>query len=417
MPLDTSPVRHSAKWVAEHEFWLCWIYGIPLALSSNFGLVFAAALAAIPFLWVARRVARGAWTVPTALDVPILVILLLGFVGAVVSLQPELGWRMYAELAGGVALYYSIVNGLYQRDLMPGVWMLCVLAFSMGVIGLLGLQYSTKLLPGPLLFQLLPKFDFAFLNARGFTPNIVAGAIAPALPICFGWAFGGNLARPQRLLLLGASLGLLLVVLLTQSRGAILGLLGALGIFLCLRERRLLWFLPIAFIASAGLVVWLGADRLFELFVASDSTGIVVGRRELWSRALYIFYDFPFTGIGFRSYSQAVSAFYPLFLNEPGAPLPHAHNLYLQMGVDFGIGGFVAFIGFVFSASGIGWQNLKRMTQIQQAWLPAALLAGWIVFLLHGLLDDVLTSTKVAVIIWLVLALMMALPHQGARRA
>lgn len=410
-------MRHTAKWIAQHEFWLCWIYGIPLVLSSNFGLVFAAALAAIPFFWVARRVARGAWTVATPLDVPILVLLLLGLASAVVSIQPGLGWRMYAELGGGVALYYSIVNGLYQRDLMPGVWVTAVLALSMGVVGLLGLQYSTKLLPGPLLFQLLPKFDFAFLNPRGFTPNIVAGAIAPALPICFGWALGGNMPRPARLFLLAASLGLLLVVLLTQSRGAIVGLVGALAIFLSLRERRLLWSLPIAIIALAGLVAWQGTDRLFELLIAGDSTGIVVGRRELWSRALYILHDFPFTGIGLGSYSQAVSAFYPLFLNDPGAPLPHAHNLFLQMGVDFGIGGFVAFIGFAISALGVGWQNLKRRTQIRQAWLPAALLAGWVVFLLHGLVDDVLVSTKVAVIIWLVLALMMSLPHQGARRA
>jgi putative inorganic carbon (HCO3(-)) transporter len=125
--------------------------------------------------------------------------------------------------------------------------------------------------------------------------------------------------------------------------------------------------------------------------------------------------DFSFTGIGLGTFEETVLSLYPLFVANPGAPQPHAHNLFLQMGVDFGIGGFVAFLGLVTVALVGGWQNIRRAEDATTQWLAIGLLAGILVFLLHSLLDAVFVSTKVSVVIWSMLGFLMALV--GMQRA
>src|SRR5205085_2249534 len=104
------------------------------------------------------------------------------------------------------------------------VGVLLVFAVGMGVIGILGLRFSDKFLPIPIITALLPRIDFSIFNPRGFTPNIVAGAVAPAIPICWAWAGNQLASRRERVFIASLSLLLCLTVVLTQSRGAMLGL-------------------------------------------------------------------------------------------------------------------------------------------------------------------------------------------------
>lgn len=402
-------IRRGAAWLVKNEFWLVWVYGIPFILSSNVFPLFAASLAAIPFFWGARRITRGVWTERTPLDLPLAILAVLGLVGVAVSIEPNTSWRMYAELVGGIALYYGIVNGLAQRNSAWGAWVLIGLALPLGFVGFLGLQYSEKFLPIRAMYDFLPKLNFAFLNPRGFTPNIVAGAIAPVIPLCWTWSINQNAPRIQRAVILIVSILLLGIVLLTQSRGAILGLAAALGVIFFWFKPRWIWILFVGGVALLFIVVGTGTTDLFEALLVTDSTGSAAGRWELWQRAFYIFQDFPFTGIGLGTFEQIVPMLYPLFLNDPTAPLPHAHNLYLQMGVEYGIGGLVAYLGLVTTVIITSWKNVRATGGFTPTLLALGLFAGWIVFLIHSFLDAVFVSTKVAVVIWVLLGTMMAL--------
>jgi putative inorganic carbon (HCO3(-)) transporter len=106
-------------------------------------------------------------------------------------------------------------------------------------------------------------------------------------------------------------------------------------------------------------------------------------------------------------FEKTVLTFYPLFENAPGLPVPHAHNLFLQMGVEFGIGGLVAFVSFVVAVLLAGADAMRHARDSAQGWLAAGLTAGFVVYLVHGLVDAVGTSTKVSVIIWFMVALLM----------
>lgn len=407
--IDT--LRRACTGIAEHEFWLLWVYGAPLLFASNLPpfLLFGALLT-VPFFWLARRIARGAWSVTTPLDLPLGLWLLMGLVAVAVSNNFALSALLYAELLGGVALYYGIVNGLAAVRLSRGVWVLLGLGAGMALFGALGLHYTEKFLPLPVLGAFLPKLDVTQFNPRGFTPNIVAGAVAPIVPLACAWAWTQKGWR--RILVLALALIMLVVCVLTQSRGALVGILIALPVVAIWRIPRLVQLLPVV----AGLVIALLlltplGVRVTGLF--DDPSSTLNDRAELWERAMYMMRDFPFTGIGLGTFEPTVVRMYPLMDATPGEPQPHAHNLYLQMGVDYGIGGLVAFLGTVVTTLGIGWVTTRRLRATPSGWLAIGLLAGCVVFLLHGLLDAVFTSTKVSLGIWMMLAMLMILARRN----
>lgn len=398
-------LRRAAARIAENEFWLLWVYGVPFVLSSNLPhLLVYAAFAAIPLFWLARRIARGVWSVATPLDVPLALLLGLGIVGVAVSNDWRTSVAVYVDWVGGIALYYGLVNSITAPRARVLVGILLGVGLVMAGVGLLGLNFSDKFLPVAI-YPFLPKLDLSVLNPRGFAPNIVAGAIAPLVPLALVWTTTQQGLR--RVLVLGVALFLLAVVIVTQSRGALIGLVVAFGILSVWRVPRLMWLAPLVVLVLVAGLVYLGPERVSEIILVSDSNGSAGGRVELWDRALRMFQDFPFTGIGLGTFESTVFTLFPLLQNNPGAPTPHAHNLYLEMGVDFGIGGFVAFLGLVTGAFGAAVQYLKRAHTRFDSAFAIGLLAGLITFLLHSLLDAVMVSTKVAFIIWILLALIV----------
>lgn len=426
-------MRRVADLIAENESWLLVVYGVPLLFARNLPApVFLTALATIPLFWLARRVARGAWTVATPLDLPAAILLILGLVSVMVSDARAASIVSFGEWIGGFALYYSIVNGIVatrrrtsaghtelaggkgasspdvgDSRIGVGVWTLVLVGAAMAVAGALGLRFSVKFLPLPML-DLVPKLDLEFLNPRGFTPNIVAGALAPLVPIALVWTI---LQRGRALQFIAAALACVLVAvtLLTQSRGALLALTTACVLLPFLRSPRRLWLVPALLIPLVALVFVLGPSNVIEMIMASDTQGSAGERVELWDRALRMMRDFPFTGIGLGLFESTVLALYPPFYSPPDAPLPHAHNLYLEMGAEFGVGGLVAFFALVTTVVGVGWQAIRRAANDAQGWLAAGLLASVFVFLGHSVLDATFLSTKVSVIVWSVMGLAVTL--------
>jgi O-antigen ligase len=409
----TGFVRRAAARLAANEYWLLWVYGAPLLFASNIpSWLLAAGLATIPFFWIARRIARGAWSITTAIDLPLLVLVLTGLVGTAFSSEMASSLLFYAQLVGGIALYYGMVNGL--RELRRGLWVLLALGTGMGLVSLLGLRYDDAYLPLGTALANLPRERLAFLNPDGFTANIVAGALAPIVPVALAVALTPASKR-VRLLAGFITVGLLVVVFLTQSRGALFALMTALVLVLAMAMLRLRWVV-LGLVLGTLVILYLGqTSGLGSALLAGDSTGSLQTRLELWDRALLILRDFPFTGIGAGTFERTVLTMYPLFQNRPGVPLPHVHNLFLQFGVDSGIGSLVAFTGFVVTTLLVGLTLCRREESTSNSWLALGLFAGYLVIALHGLLDAIFVSTKVSVVGWLITALLMVL-YGGERR-
>ncbi|QLQ04852.1 MAG: O-antigen ligase family protein [Anaerolineae bacterium] len=67
----------------------------------------------------------------------------------------------------------------------------------------------------------------------------------------------------------------------------------------------------------------------------------LIGRADLWGRALLAIHDFPLSGVGLGMFRRLALLYYPFFDIDPVlADVGHAHNAFLQMALDFGILGW-----------------------------------------------------------------------------
>ena len=107
--------------------------------------------------------------------------------------------------------------------------------------------------------------------------------------------------------------------------------------------------------------------------------------------------DFPFTGVGMGSFMEVADALYPFFHYAPES-IHHAHNLFLQIAVDLGIPGLVAWLVLLltvlalavqlYRSGGVKTENGFRRERIASG-LGAGVLCSQMALIVHGMTDAV----------------------------
>lgn len=246
---------------------------------------------------------------------------------------------------------------------------------------------------------------------EAINPNILAGALLLLFPFPFMLTIDGRWTthRGWRI-----AIGLLLLCMMavigsTQSRGAQLavGLVGML--LLLLRWPKLIYSVPVLLVLGAGVVAWVGPQQFLETLFFSAATPGLDQRLEIWSRAWYALWDFVFTGIGIGAFDLVIPRLYPYFLISPAEIIPHAHNLYLQIGLDLGLPGLLAYLALWINLWVMIVTLLRRREQ-PLSWCLTAGAAGALAgLLLHGLVDAVTWGNKLAFLPWWLYALITLL--------
>jgi O-antigen ligase len=179
---------------------------------------------------------------------------------------------------------------------------------------------------------------------------------APPRPASSAWRIG----TVGQVLLAGAVLIIGVALLLTASRGGVLGVLAGLGVLLVLTmHRRLSWGLPIAIGLAAVAFVGYGSgfalDLLLERFqvVAREPLGDL--RWPIWESTIQLIRERPVLGAGLGAYEDAFRVRQPLSIWIMKL-VDYAHNDYLQLVAETGVLGLlillwaaVAFAVFVVS--------------------------------------------------------------------
>ena len=154
-----------------------------------------------------------------------------------------------------------------------------------------------------------------------------------------------------------------------------------------------------------------GMPWILETAFSSGTISGWDGRREIWSRAIYMIQDFPFTGIGMGSFGDVADALYPFFSYSPGA-VPHAHNLFLQIAVDLGIPGLIGWLAILLVIFALSWKLYRygRVHQnVQCAALGAGLLCSQMALVVHGMTDAVTWGmVRPAPLVWAIWGLAVA---------
>jgi len=424
-----SKLIEGAARIADHEIWPLAL-GVAMATLTERWAAWGLGLLAV--LWLVRWVGRGYLTIRTPLDWAAALMLLMVPVTFYATTDRQTTFIQISRLLAGLGLVYGLINwarrGAHITWLVQG---LVGVGLALSLIALVSVDWAAE---GKLGF--IPKGFYSRLPtlvSDTINANIMAGALVMLLPFPLAML---TLAPPgflpsvagtvpnviarlwdarwlRRLWYSTAAFMTLGVLVLTKSRGGWIA--GAVVVFLVLVRhwRSILWLVPAL---PLGLGVLVGYGELPTLLEWISTSGAVSGwdrRVEIWSRALYMIQDFPFTGIGTGTFQSVANVLYPFFLIGPDAGIPHAHNLCLQVAVDLGIPGLVAFLAMLLLAFRSVFESVRIYTRAGSrelaavAWASLASLAG---MLTHGVVD---ASTWIvgrgAFIPWLVMGLVIAL--------
>ena len=399
----------AARALAEIEIWPV---GLAIAASvfSKRAMPYALGLAAL--FWGLRWLAHRRLTVRTPLDWPLALMALMLPVTMWATAYPELTLPQVLRLLTAMALYVTLVNWANSSGKLK------TLATLLAMAGLpLALSapftvewFTTKHFLFPQSVYTKINEVVPLLSATAIHPNAMAAALALLCALSWAlWLFARREQRlGERLLLVLAGVGTAGILLLSQSRGALLSLAVSLPLLAMLRWRRAWWALAPLGLAGAIALYLVGVRNVLEYIAAGGAVRSMDGRMEIWSRAIYAIQDFPLSGIGMGTFSQVVPVLYPF---SRLAEANHAHNLFLQVAVDLGIPGLVAWLAMLIPVVLGAWELYREGRRRGDAWLRAlgaGLLCSQAALVAHGLVDAGSWVTWPVLIVWALWGLTVA---------
>ena len=404
---------------------------LPLVLALAPALLFPTparmlVLLAVPAIWACARRTSGHAIPPTPFNSALLLLLVMLVVslGATADLLFSLG--KVAGVALGVLVFWAVARWVttpWRFSVATAAFIAC--GSLLAIAGLLGTNWFGKF---PVFAEVLVHMPRAIRGVpgaeKGFQPNGVAGCLVLFLPLQIALLTrrGGTIFHPLHTTKNGrialvvfewtAILSTALALLLTQSRGAWIGIALAGTAFLAWygwRSRALLAAIV------AGVAAWIvaaGPSQFAHAAIGRSGANMaqnVTGRLEVWSRALYAIADFPLTGVGMNSFRRVMPALYPTFMLPPDTDVTHAHNQLLQAALDLGIPGLIAYLALWLIAGALLVAVYRRAADPACRVVAGGLGAGLIAQFAFGMTDAIGLGSKPGVLFWMMLALVACL--------
>jgi len=451
-------LRGIANWVVEHELWLL-VIAVPLLMFPEVlpPLLTGAGIVLVLIPWLCRWLAKGYLSMRTPMDMPILGLLAMLPISLYASVNMQLSFPKLTGILLGVAVFYTIVNTMRTKG---DIWLMISLFLLSGVgvsiLSLVGTDWTAKfpiLMP---VYSRLPRLISGVPRSvrGGFHPNEVGGTLILFIPLALSllWAAlrrpkGKATHNPRALAVpsvpvpsirspafrtwqwaqgllcsrwfLCSVLGLILLItsftlFLSQSRSAFFGLAVALLVLGAIYVCWLRLALVMAIAAGMGILWHLGLEGvgrfLFDIGDATIGVGTLTfaARMEIWQRAIYMIQDFPYTGVGLNNFDPVAHVMYPFFLIGPDVCVAVTHNNLLQVAVDLGIPGLVAYVALLTNFTLMGWRICQRSGDEFLRALAIGLLCGMLAHQVFGLTDAITLGAKPGLFLWAMMGLIVA---------
>lgn len=414
-----SPMKNNLKGLisnlVQSEHWIVGCCAAATLVSDRFLLPAAVIIAGLIGI-------RGIYTrrfLRTPIDWGVIGLLGMSGITLMVTALPQKTYPQVLRLLVGIGLFYSVVNWARTLPRLKRLYdLISLVGCLLAIVGMVNTRWITHKLPliPESFYQKLP-----ILTSDTIHPGVLAYNLAILLPIIiaiplYNWK---ELTRAQRINIVLIGIIVSSVLVITQTRGSLLAIACALSLLIILRWRRGILAILVVAILGAVLLSYLTSSELISSqAIFTDSSEKLSGRIEIWSRALSMIADFPYSGIGMGLYADLADSLYPFFINARGT-VPHAHNLFLQIAVDLGIPGLISWLSIfliVIATSGkIILSNLhsEGVISAEKRWysgFAAGVLASQVALVVNGISDSVVWGmVKPAPILWGIWAFALAL--------
>lgn len=325
------------------------------------------------------------------------------FYSVFISYIPMDSFKMAAVYLLFIAFYFVAKNAINNKDNLFTIVSLMILSSAaVALIGILqkyfGLAIDTQMWIDEQMFENNTIRVYSTLD----NPNVLGEYLLFMIPITFGsiYYFKNKLCKFVSFAILCL---LCACMLLTLSRGAWLGLIAAIIIFVVLRDKKFLWLGLVLFLFLPMLIPQSFIERFMSIGnMADTSTSYRVG---IWIGSLRMIKDFWPIGIGlgtqvfiliFQKY--ALSASYAL----------HSHNFYLQILIDLGIAGALTMLMIIYLFYKNLFLNNKFLRDDFVKTFKISLCAGFSGYLIQGLADNIWYNYRIVLLFWFMIAISTA---------
>lgn len=355
-------------------------------------------IALLPLL---LRVAGGGFRFDP-LDWLIVVFAATAWAGYWAAYDQSAAWNKAWLIMTAVLLYFSLKS--QPRQNLFGI---SIFLFSIGAGTAVYYFLTHDFVALPRKLELVNQVGRWIMTVRpqtGWTPihpNYVAGMIAITVPFIL---YPVRRLRRNRiplpplavtaiwtgLLIAGLALGM------ATSRGVVLAILSGVGGWLLwrvlhsegirrqIKSEAVFPILLLAYLLAVVAFLYVGPARSGSLFTGNYYYGDG-SRAELFSRSVYLLFSFPITGGGLGSFPGLYSQY---LLDIPFFNVPNSHNLFLDVGIEQGLFGGLAFLALYLASF---WVVARRIAKDDRnrtfEWV---VLFALIVAFVHGMVDDYL---------------------------
>lgn len=380
------------------------ISGVSLCLFPDFG-VWALLIALIP--WGFKLVAGISPFHRTSFDWLIAIFMITAGTGYWASYDKTIASTKFLLIVMSVLLFYALSAQPEENLLLVSTALFCV---GVGISVYFFLTHDFIGNPrklevvnnvGRWIMQVRPSLTWTSIH-----PNYISGIAAITTPFIFYplWKLHKSSSRKFAFYLF-VILGLgvvLLALFMTTSRGILMALASAVGVWflgrivnlngnrLQLAREAVFPSLVLIYLAVIVVVLYAGPAQSGNDIAGQYNFG-TGSRAELFSRSAYLVSDFPFTGGGLGAFPALYSHY---ILGIPHYYVPNSHNLFLDVFIEQGILGGLAFFLLYFISI---WQVARVVAITKSSELKAF---GWLALIalvisfVHGMVDDYLYHEK-----------------------
>lgn len=380
-------------------------------------------------LWLLRCALQGALILPGARWLlPWLAYVIVAFLSLVQADNLYMGIEALCRQVGLGVVALSVALFFHQRVPWSILIAVAATAFIASVLGVL--QFAgIHVIP-------MPHAHFGHIGISTFgNLNFVAHYLEIAIVLTLGAALASR-AVWQRVALWACTLFCSYYMLLTESRGGWIALACALVFFAWHVGRQLSQRVPWKGALSVLLV--LGVVGEFSLRAMHDGQGLghlvervvqrietladakhisIDQRRLVWLDTVDLIEDNFWTGVGVGNYAIAVPAYRAVERHREWQKyihlIPHrpyyAHNEYLEIWAESGIGALAAWLATIAMVCLAGWRAAQRQDNAEKRIVLWALLAALLATLVHSLFSLNLRDPTAALHFWVAVGLVEAI--------
>ena len=363
--------------------------------------------------WLLNRLRHRQGLPQTPLNYPIYAMIAVWFITALTSIDTRMALEHLWLPITHTILFFIIID-LLQKDhhrlIMEAVFLMATMVIFLTGLELASWYFGLGIIPNTsigwadisLVPNALPRVSMAMSIS-----TLVAGYIVPLIMLAFVWGISTH-RKDYRIVLIPLSGLLLVVLLLTYSRGGLLAFLVALATWLLIRGLQnptMTAKIPQRWLRVGGVGLTLGLVGLFVVVTLPFAVGASdEGRVDMWRSAVEITRDNPITGVGPGLFGKAFRDY-----RDPDIArdkLASAHNSPLNTASETGLLGIAVSLWLGWIIIREGYRSWRQSISKKQHYRIEGVAVAWVGLSVHSMVD-VFTITPIVLIMLVLVAFLI----------